>query len=84
KERIYLEGGEACLSVAEKKEGFVHRFASIKIRYTDIKGHTKTHEAFDFEAIVIQHELDHLDGILFYDRINKEDPFKIPKNSFPL
>ena len=29
-----------------------------------------------FGAIVLQHEIDHLDGILFYDRIDKKDPFK--------
>ena len=29
-----------------------------------------------YDAIVLQHEIDHLDGILFYDRIDKMDPFK--------
>lgn len=81
KERVYLENGEACLSVKDKKEGYVPRYAAIKIKYIDLNGHIKTHTAYDFEAIVIQHELDHLEGILFYDRINKEDPFKIPFNA---
>jgi peptide deformylase len=31
-----------------------------------------------YPAVAIQHEIDHLDGILFYDHINKDDPFKIP------
>jgi peptide deformylase len=84
KDKVFLENGEACLSVADKKEGFVPRYATIKVKYIDIKGHTKTHVASDFEAIVIQHELDHLDGVLFYDHINKEEPFKIPANSFAL
>ena len=84
KDLVYLESGEACLSVADKKEGFVPRHATIKIKYIDINGRIKTHIAHDFEAIVIQHELDHLDGVLFYDRINKNDPFKIPPNSFAL
>ncbi|MDV2887660.1 peptide deformylase, partial [Alkalihalophilus pseudofirmus] len=30
---------------------------------------------------VIQHEIDHLNGIMFFDRINKENPFKLPENS---
>jgi peptide deformylase len=84
KDKVYLESGEACLSVADKKEGFVPRYATIKVKYIDIKGRIKTRVAHDFEAIVIQHELDHLDGVLFYDHINKEDPFKIPTNSFAL
>jgi len=84
KDKVFLENGEACLSVADKKEGFVPRYATIKVKYIDIKGHIKTHVAHDFEAIVIQHELDHLDGVLFYDHINKEEPFKIPANSFAL
>jgi peptide deformylase len=33
-----------------------------------------------FAAIVFQHELDHLNGMMFYDRINTENPFKLPEN----
>lgn len=33
-----------------------------------------------YGAIVVQHEIDHLNGIMFYDRINKEHPFKLPTN----
>ncbi|MNV85200.1 Peptide deformylase [compost metagenome] len=33
-----------------------------------------------YTSIVIQHEMDHLDGIMFYDRINQENPFKLPPN----
>ena len=33
-----------------------------------------------YKSIVIQHEIDHLNGIMFYDRINKENPFKLPDN----
>ncbi|HBT72929.1 MAG TPA: peptide deformylase, partial [Lysinibacillus sp.] len=33
-----------------------------------------------YGAIVVQHEIDHLNGIMFYDRINKEYPFQLPTN----
>ncbi|MFD3447981.1 peptide deformylase, partial [Microbacteriaceae bacterium 4G12] len=35
-------------------------------------------------AIVFQHEIDHLNGIMFYDHINKENPFANPENATPL
>jgi len=35
-------------------------------------------------AIIFQHEYDHLYGKLFYDRIDKENPFFIPENSHPV
>ena len=38
--------------------------------------------ATGYDAIVLQHEYDHLDGILYYDRINKADPFKEVENSY--
>ena len=37
-----------------------------------------------YAAVVFQHEYDHLDGILFPERINKENPFYIPKNAKPI
>ena len=83
-EKVYLEQGEACLSIKEKHEGYVPRHAYIKVKYYDLDGQEHIHEAYDFEAIAIQHEIDHLNGILFYDHINKQNPFaKIP-NSFGL
>ena len=33
-----------------------------------------------YSSIVVQHEIDHLDGIMFYDRMNKENPFQLPDN----
>lgn len=83
-ENIYLENGEACLSIKEKHEGIVHRHAYIKVRYYDLSGKKHIIEAYDFLAIAIQHEIDHLNGILFYDHINKLSPFTPKPNSFPL
>lgn len=63
---------EGCLSV-ENKRGKVKRPMSIKVKAFDRYGKefTKTYE--EFNADVCSHEFDHLEGILFYDRIIKED-----------
>ena len=39
-------------------------------------------KAKGYDAIVLQHEYDHLDGILYYDRINKKEPNKEIPNSY--
>lgn len=83
-ELIYLENGEACLSIKKDHPGYVMRPSYIKVKYYDVEGNEHTHEAYDFEAIAIQHEIDHLNGILFYDHINNQDPFMQKPNSFPL
>lgn len=60
------EALEGCLSVPERV-GKVKRFEKIKIKYTDRDGEEKTLEAEDFLARIIQHEMDHLEGILYTD-----------------
>ena len=69
-ERVAEEGTsealEGCLSVPERV-GKVKRFEKIKIKYTDRDGEEKTLEAEDFLARIIQHEMDHLEGILYTD-----------------
>ena len=60
------EALEGCLSVPERV-GKVKRFEKIKINYTDRAGEEKTMEAEDFLARIIQHEMDHLEGILYTD-----------------
>ncbi|MCK9328874.1 MAG: peptide deformylase [Candidatus Cloacimonetes bacterium] len=64
------EGDEGCLSLPNIFEK-VKRFKTIKIRYKDIKWNTKIIEVSDLFAVIIQHENDHLDGVLFIDRITK-------------
>jgi len=49
--------------------GVVPRAKEIQVNYQDINGALHTLEAKGFEARVIQHEIDHLDGILFTDRV---------------
>lgn len=63
-------GTEGCLSVPEQRAE-VERFAAIKVKYQDADGHEHVVETDDFLAIVLQHEIDHLDGILYIDRISR-------------
>lgn len=78
----YLQGGEGCLSVPEFRKGFVPRYARITVKAFDLlQGKEVEFRAKGYEAIVIQHELDHFSGTLYYDHINKEDPFKPIKDA---
>ena len=75
-EMIYVEEGEGCLSINRPIEGIVPRHARIKVEFYDINGKKQTLRLREELSIVFQHECDHLDGILFYDRIDKKNPFK--------
>lgn len=55
---------ERCLSVPGL-HGKVPRFMDISIRYTDLEGKTHTHDAISSWAALLQHECDHLDGIVY-------------------
>jgi len=61
-------GREGCLSVPDWV-GMVPRAVDISVRYQDELGETHEMHAHGFEARVIQHEVDHLEGILFIDRV---------------
>ena len=75
-EKSYLSGGEGCLSVPNEHEGYIYRSARIKVKGYDLLQEKEIEiRASDYLAIVLQHELDHFKGILFYDYINKNDPF---------
>lgn len=73
-EKISREG---CMSVPDYT-GNVLRAASIMVQFTDREGCSRVIRANGFEAIAIQHEIDHLDGMLFLDRISslKTDLFR--------
>ena len=75
-ELIYVGEGEGCLSVNREVEGIVPRCARITIEYYDFEGNKKTMRAREDLAIAFQHEIDHLNGILFVDRIDKNNPYK--------
>ncbi|MCG4727573.1 peptide deformylase, partial [Phocaeicola vulgatus] len=59
-------GLEGCLSIPSEF-GFVERHESIVVKNQDLKGRTHTIQASGFFARAIQHEMDHLDGVLFTD-----------------
>jgi len=61
-------GREGCLSVPEWV-ATVSRSKKVTVRYQDISGEYHEVSATGFEARVIQHELDHLNGVLFIDRV---------------
>lgn len=61
---------EACLSVPEI-QGKVLRYKNIKVKYQDISGKWQTKKYNDYNAITVQHENDHLNGILFIDKMEK-------------
>ena len=70
-----LEQGEGCLSVPNHHEGLVHRYYKIKMRaYEALTRQDIIITAMGYDAIVLQHEYDHLDGIFYYDRINANNP----------
>ncbi len=63
-----VEDWEGCLSIPDIR-GRVPRAREIKVRALDRTGERIAFSASDFAARVIQHETDHLDGILFFDRM---------------
>lgn len=75
-ELIYSSGGEGCLSVNRDVEGIVPRYARITVEGYDINGKKVKYRAREELAIAFQHEIDHLNGILFYDHIDPKNPYK--------
>ncbi|MCA1029893.1 peptide deformylase [Bacillus timonensis] len=83
-EKSYLTTGEGCLSVDRDVPGIVPRYARIKIKAVNIDGEDITIRLKGLPAIVFQHEIDHLNGVMFYDHINSEDPFAVPQNAIAI
>ncbi len=82
-EKVFLPSGEGCLSVVDKKEGVVPRYKKIKFSAYELFSNGNvlpvSYEFSDFIAVVFQHEYDHLDGILFVDKLTtKADKSLIP------
>ena len=59
---------EGCLSVPDLR-GEVERFARVRVSYLDREGHAREQEFRGLSAGTAQHEVDHLDGVLFLDRV---------------
>jgi len=79
-EEIYVEEGEGCLSVTRYVEGIVPRFARVTVEYYDEFGNIQTKRVREEIAVAFQHEIDHLNGILFTDKIDKKNPYKNQEN----
>lgn len=75
-EKIYVELGEGCLSVNRPVEGIVPRYARVTVEAYDLEGRKIYVRAREELAIAMQHELDHLNGIMFTDHIDKNNPYK--------
>ena len=75
-EKIYVEEGEGCLSVNRPVEGIVPRYARVTIEAYDMEGRKIHVRAREDLAICFQHEIDHLNGILFTDHIDPKNPYK--------
>ena len=72
-----LSGGEGCLSVDKEHQGLSHRAYKIRMQaFNALTNQNIEIEARGFLSIVLQHEYDHLNGMFFYDRIDKVDPNK--------
>ena len=64
----FMFSGEGCLSMPNQ------RFLTERYRYIKLKNNGRTYVAYDMEAVVIQHEIDHMEGILCLDRAYKKAP----------
>ena len=75
-QEAYIQSGKGCLSVKDDVPGYVYRHNKITVRaYDVIEDKIITIKARGYLSIVLQHEIDHLNGLLYTDRINKLDPF---------
>ncbi len=75
-QRAYLKNRDYA-AVENEHEGIVPRAARITVKgYDLLQKQEITIKAKNYLAIVLQHEIDHFSGTLFYDRINKQDPWR--------
>ena len=79
--KCVLREGEGCLSVDGEHPGYAHRYYKIKMEaYDALTNEEIIITARGFDAIVLQHEYDHLDGKFFYDRIDPKKPNQVLMN----
>ncbi len=84
--QVALKQGEGCLSVKDSEphqDGYVKRSYRIIVEgYSYFEKKVVRHDKSNYVAIVLQHELDHLQGKLFIDHIDKKSPWKKTDNLF--
>lgn len=74
--KVYIPGGEGCLSVDRETEGITARHKKITVRAYLFDPETEELKNVEirvsgYVAVVLQHEIDHLDGILYTDKLNE-------------
>lgn len=67
---------EGCLSIPDRSETLYNRANTITITYDTMQNEQKTESISSFTAIIFQHEIDHLNGILYLDHLNENIPIK--------
>lgn len=82
-ENTFLTGGEGCLSVNRNVPGYVPRHARITVKFKNLDGEEQKMRLKGIAAIAFQHELDHLNGVMFYDHIDEANPFKEVPDATP-
>lgn len=83
-EKAYLSAGEGCLSVDRAVPGYVPRYARITIKAFNTQGEEIKMRLKGLPAIAFQHELDHLNGVMFFDHIDPNNPFAEIENAFAI
>ena len=84
-ENSYLTSGEGCLSVPNRREGLIKRHARIKVKaYDALKKEDVVIKQDGYLAIAFQHELDHFNGVLYYDHINPDNPMDMDPNAIAI
>ena len=72
-----LADGEGCLSVDREVPGYVVRHSRVTVEYVDKNGDKQKVKLRGYNSMVVQQEIDHNNGIMFYDHINENNPFEI-------
>lgn len=75
-EMVYIAEGEGCLSINRPTEGIVPRHARMRLTAFNEYGEEYDLRVREELSVAFQHELDHLDGILFTDKIDPKNPYK--------
>lgn len=83
KSELMRKGAEGCLSIPDER-GEVFRHYAIEIEYQDRKGKKHSEKVEGFTAVIFQHEIDHLNGILFTDRLKEQENYEFKITNYEL
>lgn len=83
KSKLMRKGIEGCLSIPDER-GDVFRHYTIEIEYQDRKGKKHSEKVEGFTAVIFQHEIDHLKGILFTDRLKEQGNYEFQITNYEL